>query len=78
MLLLNPTLTGAKGSPFCSLLLSFPTSALTVSMREPPSPFVLIVERKRNNNKRPYSVETTNEEGSHDNPKAGKNCGPIL
>lgn len=51
----NPILTGATGKPFCPLLLPFPTSALTVSMREPPSPFVLIVERKRNNNRRPYT-----------------------
>lgn len=61
----------ARSLLFCSPFLPQP-------LREPPSRFVLIVERKRNNNKRPYSLETVDEVGTHDNPEAGKNCGPIL
>lgn len=78
MLFLNPILTGAAGCPFCPLLLPFSSSALTKNTREPLSPFLSIVDTRKNNNKRPYSLETANEMDTHKKPKAAKNCGPIL
>lgn len=71
--MLNPYPRGSCGEPllssFSPLLLLCPMSALTKNTRKPLTPLCFHGrQRRKNNNKRPYSLETANEIDIYNNP----------